>query len=43
MAKELASRCINVNAVAPGFIETDMTEVLKKDIKDSLVKKYSNG
>lgn len=38
LAKELASRNINVNAVAPGFIETDMTGVLKQDIKDSLVK-----
>lgn len=43
IAKELASRGINVNAVAPGLIETDMTKVLKGDIKDSLVKNIPMG
>ncbi|MBZ2175833.1 3-oxoacyl-[acyl-carrier-protein] reductase [Schnuerera sp. xch1] len=43
MAKELASRGINVNAVAPGLIETDMTKKLKEDIKDSLVKNIPMG
>ncbi len=33
-AKELASRKITVNAVAPGFIETDMTEILSEHIKE---------
>jgi 3-oxoacyl-[acyl-carrier protein] reductase len=33
VARELGSRTITVNAVAPGFIETDMTEVLSEDIK----------
>lgn len=34
-AKELASRGITVNAVAPGFIETDMTEVLSDKVKET--------
>ena len=34
-ARELASRNININAVAPGFIETDMTKVLSDDVKES--------
>lgn len=37
VAKELGSRGITVNAVAPGFIDTDMTEVLSEKIKDSLM------
>lgn len=36
MAKELASRGINVNAIAPGFISTDMTAVLSDQVKDEL-------
>lgn len=36
-AKELASRNININAVAPGFIETAMTDVLKDDVKESML------
>lgn len=35
-ARELASRGITVNAVAPGFITTDMTEVLSESIKASV-------
>ncbi len=38
IAKELGSRGINVNAVAPGFIETDMTQVLEDNIKDEMLK-----
>ncbi|MFH0917776.1 MAG: 3-oxoacyl-[acyl-carrier-protein] reductase, partial [Candidatus Omnitrophota bacterium] len=35
-AKELASRNINVNAIAPGFIQTDMTAKLAEDIKEKM-------
>ena len=33
-AKELASRHITVNAIAPGFIQTDMTAVLSEKVKE---------
>lgn len=36
-AKELASRGITVNCVAPGFIDTDMTQVLSDDLRDSML------
>jgi 3-oxoacyl-[acyl-carrier protein] reductase len=36
LAKELGSRNITVNAVAPGFIETDMTDALGAETKESL-------
>ena len=37
LAKEVASRNILVNAVAPGFIQTDMTEVLNDGIKEEII------
>jgi len=37
MAQEIASRSVTVNAVAPGFIETDMTAALSEDMKSTLL------
>ncbi|WP_416826878.1 3-oxoacyl-[acyl-carrier-protein] reductase [Ectobacillus polymachus] len=37
-AKELAARNITVNALAPGFIVTDMTEVLTEETKNEMLK-----
>ena len=37
MARELAPRNVTVNAIAPGFIDTEMTRVLDEKIKDKLV------
>ncbi|MFA5155944.1 MAG: 3-oxoacyl-[acyl-carrier-protein] reductase [Candidatus Omnitrophota bacterium] len=36
-AKELASRSININAVAPGFIQTDMTAKLPEELKQKML------
>src|SRR6185312_8994989 len=37
LAQEVGSRNITVNAVAPGYIETEMTGVLSQEIKDKLI------
>lgn len=38
VARELAARNITVNAIAPGFIQTKMTDILDDSIKDSILK-----
>ncbi|HCC06898.1 MAG TPA: 3-oxoacyl-[acyl-carrier-protein] reductase [Clostridiales bacterium] len=38
VAKELASRGITANAVAPGFIRTKMTDILSEDVKQEILK-----
>jgi len=42
-AKELASRNINVNAIAPGFIDTEMTKVLPENIKQKMLEQIPLG
>lgn len=37
LAQEFGSRNVTVNAVAPGFIDTDMTHVLSQDVKDRML------
>ncbi|HAX17652.1 MAG TPA: 3-oxoacyl-[acyl-carrier-protein] reductase [Actinobacteria bacterium] len=43
LAKELASRNINVNAIAPGFIKTDMTEKLDDKYKEKIIEMIPSG
>ncbi len=41
LAKEVGKRAINVNAVAPGFIETEMTESLSPKLKETMLSQVS--
>jgi len=43
MARELGSRSITVNAIAPGFIETDMTADIKPEMKTEMLKQIPLG
>lgn len=43
VAKELGSRNVLVNAIAPGFIETEMTNVLGDDVKKAILKSIPAG
>ena len=43
VAREMASRNITVNAVAPGFVPTDLTDPLPQDVKDALLKQIPLG
>ena len=43
LAREVGSRGITVNAVAPGFIETDMTDELSADVRDSVLNQIALG
>jgi 3-oxoacyl-[acyl-carrier protein] reductase len=43
MAREVGSRGITVNAIAPGFIKTDMTDALPEELRDRMIKNISLG
>ncbi len=43
MAREYAKKGVTVNAIAPGFIETDMTAVLPDDVKQKLTEQVPMG
>jgi 3-oxoacyl-[acyl-carrier protein] reductase len=43
LARELGSRAVTVNCVAPGFIDTDMTRILSQDQRDHLLQQIPLG
>ena len=43
IAREYAQRGITANAVAPGFIDTAMTDILKPDVKEAILKSIPEG
>jgi 3-oxoacyl-[acyl-carrier protein] reductase len=43
IAKEVGSRSIQVNAIAPGFIDTSMTEFLSAEVRESLIQRIPAG
>jgi 3-oxoacyl-[acyl-carrier protein] reductase len=43
LAREFSSRNINVNAVAPGYIKTDMTDKLSEDVKNKILENVPLG
>jgi 3-oxoacyl-[acyl-carrier protein] reductase len=43
VARELASRSVTCNAIAPGFITTDMTSVLKEELRAEILKRVPLG
>jgi 3-oxoacyl-[acyl-carrier protein] reductase len=43
LAQEMGSRGVTVNAIAPGYIETDMTKVLPDDVKAKILAQVPVG
>ncbi|MCZ6780734.1 MAG: 3-oxoacyl-[acyl-carrier-protein] reductase, partial [Nitrospirae bacterium] len=43
VAREYASRMVTVNAVAPGFVDTAMTQGLQQEVRDALLKQIPLG
>ncbi len=43
IAREYAQRGITANAIAPGFIDTAMTDILKPDVKEAILKSIPEG